>query len=161
MSNLLDDLVIRVADVSDLGDLLDLYRHLIPDDLPATPETQSDTYLQMLSHPGLSVLVGFSENRLVASCTVSVVPNLTRACAPYAMIENVVTHPDYRGRGIGEKLLTDAVELAWNAGCFKVMLMSGVQNKKAHAFYDRLGFARSKTGFEMRRPGYPARSVES
>ena len=53
-------------------------------------------------------------------------------------------------RGVGDK--------AFSAGCFKVMLLSGSANKDAHRFYENLGFTTSKTGFELRAPGYPARN---
>jgi len=36
---------------------------------------------------------------------VEVIPNLTRACRPYGVIENVVTHSSHRGQGWGHALL--------------------------------------------------------
>ncbi|MET1415527.1 GNAT family N-acetyltransferase [Roseibium sp. HPY-6] len=53
--------------------------------------------------------------------------------------------------------MTAAIDLCWAAGCFKIMLLSGEQNTKAHAFYERLGFKRSKTGFDLRKLGYAPR----
>ena len=41
----------------------------------------------------------------MSSCALSVVPNLTRGCQPYGVIENVVTHADYRGKGYGKKVV--------------------------------------------------------
>ncbi|CTQ53796.1 putative acetyltransferase [Roseibium album] len=153
------DLTFRVADQNDLADLLALYKHLISTDLPTTLESQKQTFREMLSHPGLSVIVGHLGDKLVTSCTLVVIPNLTRGCASYAVIENVITHTDFRGMGIGEKIMRQAIQRAWDAGCYKVMLMSGSQNGKANTFYQRLGFQKSKIGFETRRPGYASRPV--
>jgi GNAT superfamily N-acetyltransferase len=153
------DLTFRVANQSDLADLLALYKHLTSTDLPATLESQKQTFKEMLSHPGLSVIAGRLGDKLVTSCTLMVIPNLTRGCASYAVIENVITHTDFRGMGIGEKIMKQAIQRAWDAGCYKVMLMSGSQNIKAHAFYQRLGFQKNKVGFETRRPGYATRPV--
>jgi ribosomal protein S18 acetylase RimI-like enzyme len=153
------DLAFRVADESDLAGLLELYEHLIAEDHSASLETQKQTFRKMLSYPGLSVSIGHIGKILVASCTLVVIPNLTRGCASYAVIENVITHTDYRGMGNGEKIMNQAIVHAWDASCYKVMLMSGSQNKNAHAFYQRLGFQKNKIGFETRRPEYPTRPV--
>jgi GNAT superfamily N-acetyltransferase len=40
------------------------------------------------------------------------VPNLTRGGSPYALIENVVTHHDFRKRGFGKQILNFALAAA-------------------------------------------------
>lgn len=81
-----------------------------------------------------------------------VIPNLTRGGRPYALIENVVTHADHRQRGHGRALLHAAVAAAWEAGCYKVMLMTGSKRPETLRFYADAGFEQSKTGFQIRRP---------
>jgi GNAT superfamily N-acetyltransferase len=88
----------------------------------------------------------------VTSCTLIVIPNLTRRGAPYALIENVVTHADHRRAGHGRAVLKAAVAAAWAAGCYKVMLLTGRKDAGTLAFYLRAGFEQSKTGFQIRRP---------
>jgi GNAT superfamily N-acetyltransferase len=68
------------------------------------------------------------------------------------MIENVVTHTAYKGRGFGKQLLRVAVEAAWQADCYKVMLMTGSKKPSTLAFYAEACFEQSKTGFQVRRP---------
>jgi GNAT superfamily N-acetyltransferase len=81
------------------------------------------------------------------------VPNLTRGARPYGLIENVVTHPDWRGRGIGTAVLHHALNLAWDADCYKVMLLTGRTDEATLGFYERAGFAGGeKTGFVARPP---------
>lgn len=153
-------LTFRTAGQQDLSHIVDLYADLNPDDLPASQDLRRDTFQKMLAQPGLDVILGFQEEVPVTSCVLLVVPNLTRGCAPFVLIENVVTRTDCRGKGIGKDLMRHAVDRAWAAGCFKVMLMSGSANDKAHAFYEQTGFKRSKVGFEIRRPGYPSRRID-
>jgi len=88
---------------------------------------------------------------LVASCTLIVVPNLTRGGRPYGLIENVVTHAHFRKRGFGKQVLAAASSAAWDAGCYKVILMTGSTKPETLKFYAEAGFEQSKTGFQMRR----------
>lgn len=41
---------------------------------------------------------------------------------------------------------------AWEAGCYKVMLMTGSKRPETLRFYADAGFEQSKTGFQIRRP---------
>jgi len=151
---------VRTAEPADYEQLSELYRHLVTDDLPTTETKRRQTFKQMLQHPGLDILVSSDGARLLATLTLVVVPNLTRGCAPYALIENVVTDATRRGEGIGRDLMQTALDRAFSKGCFKVMLLSGAANQNAHRFYESLGFATTKTGFELRAPGYPVRKLD-
>ena len=154
-----DQLLIRPAGPDDLADILALYHDLNPEDVRATAEQREQTFQIMLDQPGLTILLGFLAGEAVATLTLVIVPNLTRGCASYAMIENVVTLSSRRGRGIGKRMMENAIDRCWDAGCFKVMLLSGAQNHNAHRFYETLGFKTTKTGFEMRQPAYATRRV--
>ncbi|MGI9431307.1 MAG: GNAT family N-acetyltransferase, partial [Myxococcota bacterium] len=99
------------------------------------------------------VYVGaFSASGLLATCTAAIVPNLTRGARPYAVIENVWTHPSARRRGLGSAALRQLLDRCWNADCYKVMLLSGARREEAHEFYERNGFDKhAKQGFIIRR----------
>ena len=143
--------VVRPAGHADLPHLLDLYVHLNPDDERCAPEDATAALDHMLRYEGSVVLVGTIGEALVTTCTLVVIPNLTRGGRPYALIENVVTHAEYRGLGFGRTVLGAAVERAWEAGCYKVMLMTGSKKPSTLVFYAAAGFEQSKTGFQVRR----------
>jgi len=88
---------------------------------------------------------------LASSCTVAIVPNLTHAARPFGIIENVVTRSDYRRQGLGHAVLAAALEVAWAADCYKVMLATGSQRPETLRFYESAGFTRGKTAFQVRR----------
>ncbi|MTI45644.1 GNAT family N-acetyltransferase [Roseibium hamelinense] len=136
-----------------------LYRHLVPDDVPARPEVQARTFTDMLNHAGLTIFIGTLNGSPICSCTLIMVPNFTRGCAPYGFIENVVTHADFRSCGYGDRMMQSVFAHAFAEGAYKLMLLAGSDNKKGHRFYERAGFQRTKTGFEIRAPGYPKRTV--
>ncbi len=143
---------IRPAGPDDLPDLLALYRHLNPDDPTPVPTQAAASWKRMLASDMVTVLVAEVDGRPVSTCMLVVVPNLTRDAAPFAMIENVVTHADHRTRGHGHAVLYAALEAAWAAGCYKVMLMTGSRRESTLRFYEQAGFDRqSKTAFHIRR----------
>lgn len=144
-------LVIRAALPSDLPQLLVLYRHLDPRDESAPLDLAAQRLAELQALRGSAVLVGLTGNSVVASCTLVVIPNLTRAGRPYGLIENVVTNAAFGGRGYGKQMLEAAVAAAWQADCYKVMLMTGSKKPSTLAFYASAGFEQSKTGFQIRR----------
>jgi GNAT superfamily N-acetyltransferase len=145
-------LVIRPALRSDLPQLLGLYPHLNPTDPPLSLAIAERRFDDLAKCDGSAIFVGIEEHAIVSSCTLIVIPNLTRGGKSYGLIENVVTHADHRGRGFGKRLLGAAVETAWRADCYKVMLMTGSKEASTLAFYASSGFEQSKTGFQIRRP---------
>ncbi len=140
---------IRNARQGDLPALLELYVHLnaanavLPEDEPF-----EEAWKQILSDPKMNCLVAEAGGILAGSCVLVIVPNLTRSARPFGVIENVVTHNNYRRQGIGTRLMRHALEVAWGQNCYKVMLLSGAGRPEAHQFYEGLGFKRdSKIGF--------------
>ncbi len=149
-------LKVRPAEHEDLPALLELYQHLMADDAKPELKMAQGVFQQFHAYPGSAILIGEIDGVLGASCSLVVVPNLTRGGKPYGVIENVVTHIDFRKRGIGKQILQAACEAAWTAGCYKVMLMTGSKKRETLNFYIGAGFEQSKTGFQKRR--IPARS---
>lgn len=50
--------------------------------------------------------------------------------------------PQARGRGLGRRLMTDAIEAAWRQGMERIELEVFASNTRAIALYESLGFAR-------------------
>lgn len=149
-SDRMGETLVRAAQNSDLPSLLDLYQHLSPgDQSPDLPDAEA-IFDQFLAYPGSVIVLCEIGNVLVGSCVLVVIANLTRGGRPYALIENVVTHGDFRRQGIGRRVLDFATARAWQAGCYKAMLMTGSTRPEIHAFYRSAGFEPSKTGFQKR-----------
>jgi len=142
---------IRFAGREDIPHVLALYRHLDADDKVTPVDDAVRNWERLKLYPGSGIVVGYVGEVMVATCTSIVIPNLTRGGAPYALIENVVTHAEHRNRGYGKMVLMAATEAAWAAGCYKVMLMTGSRRPETLKFYEGAGFGQTKTGFQMRR----------
>ncbi|MBN1428192.1 MAG: GNAT family N-acetyltransferase [Anaerolineae bacterium] len=126
---------------SELDALLDLYAHLHASDDPLPERTVVEAIWEEIQRsPNFQYFGIFVDGRLVSSCTLSIVPNLTRGCRPYGVIENVVTHSDYRRSGYGSTILRYTLERAWGRKCYKVMLLTGRKSQAVYDFYESVGF---------------------
>ncbi|BAT57924.1 acetyltransferase GNAT family protein [Variibacter gotjawalensis] len=150
------DFAVRIANRGDLKALINIYPQLQPDD-PALALDDAERIWEQISHyPGSGIFVGLVSDILVSTCTLIVVPNLTRGGAPYGLIENVVTHAFHRRQGYGQAVLRAAIASAWNSRCYKVMLLTGSKEPTTLKFYRDVGFEQNKTGFQIRQ--IPARA---
>ena len=145
---------IRELEAHDLEQLLLLYAHLHEVDEPLPDQAAIANLWQTIqSDANLLYFGGFVGAQMAASCNLALVPNLTRGCRPYGVIENVVTHADFRRRGYGQAILRHALASAWDNDCYKVMLMTGRLNEQTFRFYESVGFDRhSKQAFIAKRP---------
>lgn len=143
---------VRKIKFDELEQLLILYQHLNA----ADPELTVDQKLiklwhEILENPNYYCLVIEADHKIVSSCNLVIIKNLTRGARPYALIENVVTHQDYRKRGYGTAILKNAVEIAKKNNCYKVMLMTGRKDEHVLKFYQDAGFIKGeKTGLIIR-----------
>ena len=143
---------IRAAQSQDRESAIALYKHLNPTDTYDVDVSKA-VWQRMLATDGLTVLVGEVDGRPVTTCTLLITPNLSRGGRPYALIENVVTHSDFRKQGYGSAILAAAVERAKQVNCYKVALTTGSKREDTLRFYEDAGFNRaSKTAFEIRLP---------
>ena len=135
---------IRIVRDDDLQQLVKLYRHLHGGDIVSTSEEIGAAWQAIEAIPGMSIIVAELNRMIVSSCVLCISPNLTRGCRPYGLIENVVTHSNYRRRGIGRRVVRHALEQAWSRKCYKVMLLTGRQDSGTHEFYESCGFVSGK-----------------
>ena len=136
-------MLIRRLQSGDLSDLLALYEHLHSSDTPLPAKSVAHAvWNELMSSPNYRYYGAFLNEQLVSSCTLTIIPNLTRSCRPYGLIENVVTHASHRRKGYAKALLTAALADAWTAQCYKVMLLTGRKDEATSRFYEAAGFDR-------------------
>lgn len=126
-----------------------LMRVLNPTRAPSTDPEAFDT---LLAHPGTTIWGIDAGGRLASTATLHLLPNLTYAGRPYGLIENVVTLPDERGRGLARELFDALRQQAIAANAYKLMLLTGNQ-RGAQGFYHALGFdSTEKSAMILRLP---------
>jgi ribosomal protein S18 acetylase RimI-like enzyme len=143
---------VREIRIDELDKLLELYKHLNPDDpVLSNDERLKSIWNEIIENPDHFCLVIEEDNLLVSSCIVVVIKNLTRNARPYALIENVITHENYRKQGFGTAIIKRSIEIAKEKNCYKVMLMTSRKKESTLRFYESAGFLRGeKTAFVVR-----------
>lgn len=138
----------REAEHGDFEDIIHLYRQLQPEDPVLENGSDAAAFGQILRSPWLQLFVLELDGVVVATAYLNVIPNITRSAAPYAVIENVVVEESLRGTGLGKQIMSGTLRAAWDAGCYKAMLMTGSRRPATHAFYRACGFsADTKTAY--------------
>jgi GNAT superfamily N-acetyltransferase len=141
---------IRTATKADLPYLLELYKELNPSDPSIDIDKAMDTF-EKSENNDVIYFTAVYDGRIVGTCYIAIIPNLTRNCSSIGYVENVVTVAGYRRMGIGRKLFEAVIQYAKSRNCYKITLSSGVARSEAHGFYETLGFdGNSKRTFEMR-----------
>lgn len=140
--------MVREIYSSELNKLLELYLHLHEKTVPDITDFLSSTWDTIIQDKNHHIIVNEVDDKIVSSCVCVIIPNLTRNIRPYAFIENVVTHKDYRGRGYATQCLNYAKEIAIKDNCYKMMLLTGSKDDKTLNFYGNAGYNCSdKTAF--------------
>jgi len=140
--------MIREANANDLNEILQLYLYLHETRIPEDSEHLRQTWDMIINDKNHHLIVCEVDGKIAASCVCVIIPNLTRNVRPYAFIENVVTHKDYRKKGYATLCLNYAKQLAADSNCYKMMLLTGSKEKETLDFYRNAGYNSSdKTAF--------------
>lgn len=140
---------IREVKESDLKGVLTLYMQLRNQPMPGESMRLNHVWWDILESRHVHMVVGLEDGKIVSSCMITVIPNLTHGQRPYAIIENVVTDEAYRRRGWARAVLEYAKdEIAKKKNCYKIMLLTGSKVPGVLDFYENCGYNRKdKTAF--------------
>jgi GNAT superfamily N-acetyltransferase len=143
------NLITRNARREDLPRIMTLYEELTEEKLDVAENEAGRVFGRISALPGQSLLVAETEGQVVGSLFLLIVPNLSHAARPWAILENMIVDSRFRRRGIGRDLLERAFTLCREAGCYKIQLLSNRKRTEAHQFYHSCGFDESALGFRL------------
>jgi GNAT superfamily N-acetyltransferase len=143
----------RAAKPDDLSALLALFRVSEVSAFAEPQERAERIWSDILLRDGVAVFVSEADARVVAACMLITAPNLLRSGRQHGFLENVVTHPAFRGQGHGRAVVRAALEEAWARDCHHVLLQSGRADPRVHRFYEGCGFKPGlRTAYAAHRP---------
>jgi GNAT superfamily N-acetyltransferase len=116
--------------------------------MPLRDEKLEKLWSSILDNQDHHIIIGTEDERIVSSCVIMVIRNLTHDQRPYALIENVITEENCRNRGHASAVLNYAKEIAVRENCYKIMLLTGSKKESTLNFYEKAGYNRKdKTAF--------------
>ena len=140
--------MVREIKENELNELLQLYLFLHEESVPEMTTHLKDTWDTIIMDKNHHIIVNEVDGKIVSACVCVIIPNLTRSIRPYAFVENVVTHSNYRGKGYATECLSFAKELAVKENCYKMMLLTGSKKQATLNFYEKAGYnSTDKTAF--------------
>lgn len=136
------DLSVRSAGLGDAERLAELAGQL------GYPCAAGDVEGRMRSYLGSDdrvILVAEAAGRVVGWLSLAVTRHFY--VSPFVEVSGFVVDEDYRGSGIGGRLMGEAEAWTRGRGLSVLRLKTNVVRTRAHRFYERLGFVRSKQQF--------------
>ncbi len=142
------DIVIRKAEKSDLAGILSLYGQLETDNSAVLDiNTAESLFDKMRKYPDYSIYLAELDQKLAGTFALAVMDNLGHMGAPSGLIEDVVVALGMQRRGIGKRMMEEAIKICKAKGCYKVMLSSNLKRGAAHRFYESIGFRKHGYSF--------------
>ena len=143
--------MIREARKEDLDQMLELYLYLHEESIPQHDDHLAEVWDKIITDKDYHVIVYETDGKIVSSCCCYIIRNLTHNVRPFALVEYVVTHEDYRCKGYAGECLAKAKEIAISENCYKIMLMTGSKKESTLNFYRKAGYrSDDKTGFNQK-----------
>lgn len=142
---------IRQLTGADVPSLMKLYRQLSPADEFPSADAAQEIWQRIEAQESIIYLGAVEAGEVVSTCFLVIIPNLCHGGQSICLVENVVTDEKYRRMGLGRKVIAEAVRIAREKGCYKVMLQSAAYRAGAHRFYKACGFdGERKKAFDLR-----------
>ena len=136
-------MIIRKAKDTDAEDLKILYFDYLTS-YPPKQKQNMKVWANLLNKfekdKNMYLLVVEENGKVVSSVQMAIIESLTHNIRPFAVIENVVTHIDYRNKGYASALLDKATEIAKKRRCYKLFLETGSNKESILNFYRNNGF---------------------
>ncbi len=136
---------VRTATEDDLPQLCELLALLFTQEVEFAPDPakQARGLRLILTDPARGTLLVVEDAGQIVGIVSVLFTVSTFLGARVGLLEDMIVHPDQRGRGYGGRLLASAIAEARNAGCQRITLLTDAANIEAKAFYQRAGFTES------------------
>lgn len=156
-TDILSDITVREASVADAAALARLQSEM-DDKFDDEPQEESrhetammrEILLDMTAYPNFRAYLAFDHSgEAIGTFSLMIFGSPSHYGTRQALLDAVVVTAARRAQGVGEAMLKQALKLATDNGCYKLMLSSSLKRMDAHRFYERLGFTQHGVGFSI------------
>jgi GNAT superfamily N-acetyltransferase len=147
--SLIEGLSIRNAALEDIAAILGLYAEAgLESGRPFTEEEARAHFAVFSLYPWCHLFVAEADRKIVGTYELLIMDCLAKHGQRSGIVEDVAVSSRHQGRGVGRAMMEHAMQQCRNAGCYKMVLSSGMRRTRAHDFYVSAGFERH--GFSFR-----------
>jgi len=132
--------------LSDIDPMVALLKELfsIESDFIFNDSLQRRGLSLMLENPEYRcIMVAEAEQSVIAMCSVQLLIS-TAEGSPAGVVEDLVVMPEYRGQGIGKKLLESVQKWAEERGAKRLQLLADQNNIPALEFYKKMNWTKTQ-----------------
>lgn len=137
----MNQITIRQVEIKDVNDLAVLFEEL--SGWPSNINKLVEKIDKMKKSECHAFFVACDGERVVGTSVGYLLDDVCGECRPFLVIENVIVHSDYQGRGVGRMIFDALEEYARMKDTRYIMLASENKRGGAHHFYDKLGYYRA------------------
>jgi ribosomal protein S18 acetylase RimI-like enzyme len=145
MQRPIDKVRIRQATAADAAQLCKLLSLLFAQEADFKPdaELQSCGLRLILDQPEVGIIYCATKGKSLIGMVSILFTVSTAEGSRAAWLEDMIVHPNWRGKSIGAQLLYEAINRVRATGCTRITLLTDSTNGAAIHFYEKAGFIRS------------------
>jgi GNAT superfamily N-acetyltransferase len=134
--------IIEAATLEDITQLTDLLTVLFTQEADFQPDrAKQERGLRMIiESPNTGIIFAAHDGEEVVGIVCLLFTISTAEGGPVCWLEDMIIRPDYRGSGLGSRLLQYAINFARSNGFIRITLLTDRINEGAIRFYGRHGF---------------------
>ena len=136
---------ISIARMNDLPELTDLLNDLFTQDIEFVPDLkkQKAGLEAIINNPEIGEILVLKGNGQILGMVSLLYSISTALDGKVAILEDMIIHKNYRQKGLGKKLLGEAIRFSKERNCLRLTLLTDFNNDPAITFYQHFGFKKS------------------
>jgi GNAT superfamily N-acetyltransferase len=132
-----------LSDIPELNELLEILFNQEAE-FEANSKAQQNALTKIILNPNIGIVLVAREDEKIIAMVNLLFTESTALGSKVAILEDMIVTPKSRSKGIGSELIDYAINEAKEEGCKRITLLTDIDNARAHTFYQKKGFVKSK-----------------